>query len=39
MEVMKLNKLLDSFNLQADVVKNRLADLLVIVITSRNLNE
>ena len=29
MEVMKLNKLLDSFNLQADVVKNRLADLLV----------
>lgn len=35
MEVMKLNKLLDSFNLQADVVKNRLADLLVIVSDGR----
>ena len=35
MEAMRLNKLLDSFNLQADVVKNRLTDLLVTVSDGR----
>lgn len=35
MEVTRLNELLDSFNIQADTVKNKLTDLLVIVSDGR----